>query len=479
MSLGDRLRTAATPDAALDIDDDVADVHRRANRIRRRRTGVFASVVILVAVAAVATLWPSGRDEATVDTADTATAWYLPASVPDGYRLAWVDPPTDRPNTGITIDPWASDYAYGYHSSVAELDTRIILNAALDDPAAIASELDDDGTPETIDGRPAIRWRSDGSTVRLLIELDGAVAHIFVHPRGTTIPDPPPLPSQDVVDRYATSITRVGQAEWETALASSGADVADRYGPLEGNVVLEGGGWQVLDGTFRPPFSARHRAIWARIGQHPASSISGPPDQDFWSGDILQAEGVRLAWGLAPASSRTVRVRIDGLVFTGDTVATAGWRVWALDISRTGSAGGSVEFLDASGRVIGDGPLTDPSEPPEVPAISDDGDPKAQAMEMVRRLDCDSTDDGMQYVPPDELQPLAALACMIGDAHINVTVYASEEDVHSALDALAPYCGFRAVGPNWIVVTNTLETAQRSAAALGGEAFTLPGCTDE
>lgn len=242
MSLDERLRAATIPDAAFDVEGDISDVRRRAGRIRRRRTGAAACALTLLVAAAVI-VWPRSSDDATIDTADSADAWFLPASVPDGYQLAWVDPPSARPNETGGADPWVGTYAYGYQSPTVEFDTRIIVGADLDDPAATAAVLDDGGSADEVNGRGAVRWRSDGATVRLLVELDGAVAHVIVHPRGASFPDPPPLPPDQVVDGYAASITRIDEAAWRAAL-ESGADVADRYGPLDGKVVVEGDGWQ-------------------------------------------------------------------------------------------------------------------------------------------------------------------------------------------------------------------------------------------
>jgi len=479
MSLDDRLRAATVPDAAFDAEGDISDVRRRAGRIRRRRTGAAAFALVLV-VAAVAAVWPSESDDATIDTADTADAWFLSASVPDGYRLAWVDPPTVRPGETGGTDPWVGTYAYGYQSPTVEFATRIIVGADLNDPVATAAVLDDGGSADEINGRGAVRWRSDGATVRLLVELDGAIAHVIVHPRGASFPDPPPLPPDQVVDRYAASIARVDESVWLAALAS-GADVADRYGPLNGQVVVEGDGWQVLDGDSRVPFSVRHRAVWARIGQVHGSTVGAPPEEGgFWSEEILEADGVRIAWGLAPTTSRTVRLRAGEQVLTEDTVPSDGWRVWAVDVSELDTSDARVEFLDADGTVVADGPVTTlhPSDPDDLPLFSGDGDPSAQAAEIAGRLACDSTEDGMPYVDPAGPQPLAALLCEIGDADLNIIVYASQEDVTAALVAADPTCGHRAVGLNWIVVTNTPETADRAASALGASSLTLSGCAD-
>lgn len=477
MSLDERLRAATIPDAAFDVEGDISDVRRRAGRIRRRRTGAAACALTLLVAAAVI-VWPRSSDDATIDTADSADTWFLPASVPDGYQLAWVDPPSARPNETGGADPWVGTYAYGYQSPTVEFDTRIIVGADLDDPAATAAVLDDGGSADEVNGRGAVRWRSDGATVRLLVELDGAVAHVIVHPRGASFPDPPPLPPDHVVDGYAASITRIDEAAWRAAL-ESGADVADRYGPLDGKVVVEGDGWQVLDGDSRPPFSVRHRAVWARIGQVDGSAVGAPPEQgDFWSEEILEADGVRVAWGLAPSSSRIARLRIGDQILTENTVAFDGWRVWAIDVSELDTSDTRVEFLDADGTVVGDGPVATvhPPDPDDLPMFSSDSDPPIEAAEIADRLACDSTGDGMPYVDPAGPKPLAALLCQIGDADLNITVYASQQDVTAALVAAAPFCGHRAVGLDWIVVTNTPEAADRAASALGASSLTLPGC---
>ncbi len=109
MSLDDRLSTAVAHEPDFDSDGDLADVRRRASRIRLRRAAVTSGVLVLV-IGIAANLWPSPSDRATVDTANTTTPWFLPTSAPDGYRLAWIDlPPAARTgDAGRAADPPAA-----------------------------------------------------------------------------------------------------------------------------------------------------------------------------------------------------------------------------------------------------------------------------------------------------------------------------------------------------------------------------------
>src|SRR5690554_4591081 len=73
----------------------------------------------------------------------------LPSWVPDGYRLAWVDTPTERPVAAadMPLTERPHDYAYGYQTDSAELEVRVMAGATLGDPQAVADGWNDLAVP--------------------------------------------------------------------------------------------------------------------------------------------------------------------------------------------------------------------------------------------------------------------------------------------------------------------------------------------
>ena len=359
MPVAERLRALDGPAPDIDLEQGLREVRRRARSYRRRRTAVLTGATVAVAAVAigVGALLPRGDDAHVVDTVDVTDELVrvLPAWVPEGFDLAWVDTPAVRPDES-DLPLWKQwfDYAYGYQSDTAELQVNVHVGEHLDDPSTIAAEWSESWSVISIGGHQVLR-STDGTYTQSLAETDGAVIHVVTHPLvpqrdGATIPGP------EVVGRFAASVRPVTEDAWRSAL-SQGVDVASTFGPKDGSPVISGDGWALMSGTFRAPVSVRHPSFWIDFDGTPSTALaSGLAMERMPFGQVAARDGRRVAWGVLPGEARRVTVSVGGSTFSAGTETVAGVRVFAVDV---GDAEGAGRFhaVDADGNHVGNGPI--------------------------------------------------------------------------------------------------------------------------
>lgn len=346
--------------------DTATDGRGRALRRRRQRTRAgLGALVVLVVIGALVVRERDGRTLDTVGPAQATPVRYLPADVPPGFELAWVDTregPVVRP---AQPEPWTagapSAYVYGYRSETAELDVDVFPGYTLDADAIARSwrqkTSDDDVDIRVVSGergrRAVVSERP--TTVLAALEIEGATVLVSGHglgPANTTV-------SFHVIDELVRSFRVVEEREWSSVIAS--ADVSPPSGPRgAGETLIAGEGWLLQAIPYRRPRWTTQPALALTVGD--TSSLVGdePPqhfaDREPLDGDVivdLLRDGDRtVAWGLAPATAATVRLGFAGRSVVATTVPFGQSAAFAVEVGDAPGEPDEIVALDRDGRSI-------------------------------------------------------------------------------------------------------------------------------
>lgn len=187
----------------------------------------------------------------------------------------------------------------------------------------------------------------------LLVEFDGGVAMVMPHWSAPPA-DPVPLGAQVALARSLRAVTA---EEWAAAL--EGVDVAPPMGVRSRETLVEGNGWSLEGQWSRAPAARTHAALAVRFaGTSATMENAGPvvPDwdrlDDIIDMSVLRHEGRTIAWGAAPASTTSVRLRFIERTVTADAVPFADGAAFAVDAGDVAGDPRLVEALDSTGRVI-------------------------------------------------------------------------------------------------------------------------------
>lgn len=354
MPVVDRLRHLDPQPPDIDVDamyDRVERGVRRRRQHRRIATGAVAAVALVVAIVAINT----GSDRAThLDTAGGGGGIpaepQLPGAVPEGFSLGWVDL-YDQSNGDVWTERSIPAFALGYQDGVRELGLRVFPGTSLD-LTAVRREWGQ-AMDVVVDelGREVVTNGPRGESA-VLVGFDGGVAMILPH--WSEPADPVPLGQQVALAR---SLRPVPAEQWVAAL--EGADVAPPMGVRSRETVVEGDGWWLEGQWVRPPAAGTHGALEVRFsGKSAVMDNAGPvvPDwdrlYDIVDVFMLRHEGHTIAWGAAPASTTSVRLRFVERTVTASAMPFAGGAVFAVEVGDVAGGPRLAEALDSEGRVV-------------------------------------------------------------------------------------------------------------------------------
>lgn len=354
MPVVDRLRhlDAQPPDIDLDaMYDRVERRVRRRRQLRRIAAGAAAVIVVLVSMVGIST----GSDRETrLDTAgrgaEVPAEPHLPGAVPEGFSLGWVDLYEQSPG-----DVWTERsipaFALGYQDGARELGLRVFPGMSVDLDAVRRSWGQSMDVVVNEPGRVAITNGPRGEAA-LLVEFDGGVA--MVTPQWSEPADPVPLGAQVALAR---TLRAVSAGEWTVAL--DGVDVAPPMGVRSSQTLVERNGWWLEGQWFRPPAAKTHGSLELRFASTSATIENAGPVTPDWDRlddivdvSMLRHEGHTIAWGAAPASTTSVRLRFVEQTVSADAVPFADGAAFAVEVGDVIGDPRLVEALDSTGRVV-------------------------------------------------------------------------------------------------------------------------------